>query len=394
MLSPSCMSRKRGLSWQGWVFRYLAPLLMICLLLMADTAVLGAAEQGLSNLELQLLSEAVGQIRGHGLNVPPTSKRITDDILRAYAQSFDEYSDYLTAKEFAAFQESTSSDYFGVQMDVEQKNGTLLLFPFKDGLAARAGIRAGDQLLAVDGQPVAGKSVYVVGSMIRGEEGSTVQLTLRSGPSVPRTLTLRRYRASYQSITWQKGPQAHLIQITRFTKESSEELAAVLRRIDGDNRRVVVDLRGNQGGSLISGRLCAGYFLKPGSVLFHLRDRDGVRPVIAEQPLLLQNPVTLLQDGATASAAEAFILALTGNQRARSLGSTSYGKGLAQQFLPLSDNSALRLTYAEILAVDKSPYHGRGLLPWRPLPKALLEADFTDEAVMEQLLKLIEEHQR
>lgn len=388
------MHSKEGMSWQGIQSRCLGLLLTTCLLFINDAAILRAADQPLSNLELQLLSEAVGQIRRHGLNVTTSSKRITDDILRAYAQSFDEYSDYLTAKEFAAFQESTSSDYFGVQMDLEQKNGTLLLFPFKDGLAARAGIKAGDQLLAVDGQPVAGKSVYVVGSMIRGEEGSTVQLTLRAGTSVPRSLTLRRYRASYQSVIWQKGAQGHLIQITRFTKETAEELAAVLRRIDGDNRRVVVDLRGNQGGSLIGGRLCAGYFLKPGTVLFHLRERDGVRPVVAEQPLLLHNPVTLLQDGATASAAEAFILALTGNQRARSLGSTSYGKGLAQQFLPLSDNSALRLTYAEILAVDKSPYHGRGLTPARPLPKALLEADFTDEGAMGQLLRLIEEQER
>lgn len=385
-------SKAVALSKPGRVIRCLGSLLAAFLLLISDAVTpTNAADKGLSNVELQLLSEAVGQIRGHGLNVTTSSKRITDDILRAYAQSFDEYSDYLTAKEFAAFQESTSSDYFGVQMDVEQKNGVLLLFPFRDGLAARAGIKAGDQLLAVDGIPVAGKSVYVVGSMIRGEEGSTVQLTLRSGPSVPRTLTLRRYRASYQSVIWQKGAQAHLIQITRFTKESAEELASVLRRIDGDNRLVVVDLRGNQGGSLISGRLCADYFLKSGTVLFHLRDRDGVRPIVAEESMLLRNPVILLQDGATASAAEAFILALTGNQRARSLGTTSYGKGLAQQFLPLSDGSALRLTYAEILGVDKSPYHGRGLAPARPLPKSLLEADFSDEGSMAQLLRLIDE---
>lgn len=368
--------------------------LVAVLVSLSGATALAVADNGLSNVELQLLSEAVGQIRRHGLNVPTSSRRITDDILRAYAQSFDAYSDYLTAKEYAAFQESTSSDYFGVQMDLEQKNGVMLLFPFKDGLAARAGIKAGDQLLAVDGLPVAGKSVYVVGSMIRGDEGTTVQLTLRSGSSVPRSLTLRRYRASYQSVNWHQSSRAHLIQITRFTKESAEELAKVLRRIDGDSRMVVVDLRGNQGGSLISGRMCADYFLKPGTVLFHLRDRDGVRPIIAEQPMLLHNPVTLLQDGGSASAAEAFILALTGNQRARSLGSTSYGKGLAQQFLPLSDGSALRLTYAEMLAVDKSPYHGRGLSPSRPLPTSLLEADFSDEGAMTQLLRFIDEQER
>ena len=150
---------------------------------------------------------------------------------------------------------------------------------------------------------------------------------------------------------------------------------------------MLVDLRGNQGGSLIDARRCADFFMEKGGVLFRLRmGRDGERVVKAEEPMVAANPVVLLQDEATASAAEAFILALHANHRAMTAGTTSYGKGLAQRFLPLDDGAALRLTYAEILAADGSDYHGRGLVPDRPLPETLLNADYSQPSNMEKLL--------
>jgi carboxyl-terminal processing protease len=345
-----------------------------------------AAEAGLPAAQLGLIADAVGQIRTHALDAPVSTRRMTDDILRAYTRSLDPYSDYLTALEYAAFLESTSSDYFGVQMDLQQKNGLLQLFPFKGGLAEKSGIRAGDELLAVNGAPVYGKSIYVVGAMIRGEEGTTVQLTLRTGQALARSLSLRRSRAHYQSVIWYPGTGIHCVQITRFTRETAEQLAGILKRINDDDHLLVLDLRGNQGGSLLDARRCADFFVDKARVLFSLRDREGVRTITAEQPELINNPVVVLQDEATASAAEAFILALTTNHRARSAGMTSYGKGLAQRFLTLADGSALRLTYAEILAPDGSPYHGRGLVPDQVLPRRLVQADLTKTKVMQDLL--------
>ncbi|MGE4560346.1 MAG: S41 family peptidase [Desulfobulbus sp.] len=349
-----------------------------------------AGEPGLSADQLRLLSDAVAQIRTHALNGPASPRRIGPDILRAYTRSLDPYSDYLTAREYAGFLESTSSDYFGVQMDLQQKDGLLLLFPFKGGLAEKSGIRAGDELLAVNGAPVYGKSIYVVGSQIRGEEGTTVQLTLRTGQALARSLSLRRSRAHYQSVRWHPGSRAHLIGITRFTRDTADQLHQILKQLRGDDRLLVLDLRGNQGGSLIEARQCADFFVEQGRVLFRLRDREGERGITAEQPVLVHNPVVVVQDGATASAAEAFILALTANHRALSAGTTSYGKGLAQRFLPLIDGSALRLTYAEILAANGAAYHGRGLPPERLLPGQLVEADLTVKNIMEDLLDVLQ----
>ena len=349
-----------------------------------------AEDAGLPVEQLELIDDAIGQIRTHGLHVPASPRKITEDILRAYTRSLDPYSDYLTNQEFAAFLESTSSDYFGVQMDLEQKNGRLLLFPFKGGFAEKSGIRAGDELLSVNGAPVYGKSIYVVGSQIRGEEGTTVQLTLRSGQALARSLSLRRSQAHYQSVIHHAAEKSHLIEITRFTKDTAEQLHQILTTIPDEHLLLIIDLRGNQGGSLIDARKCADFFIQQGQPLFRLRDHEGERRIDAEQSVLSRNPVVILQDGATASAAEAFILALRTNHLARSIGSNSYGKGLAQRFLPLSDGSALRLTYAEILAADGTAYHGRGLAPDLVLPRPLLEADLTKKNLRDDLLRLLQ----
>lgn len=351
-----------------------------------------AAEAGFPIDQLRLIGGAVAQIRAHALDAPASPRRMSEDILRAYTRSLDPYSDYLTAREYAAFLESTSSDYFGVQMDLQQKEGVLLLYPFKGGLAEKSGIRARDELLAVDGAPVYGKSVYVVGSMIRGEEGTAVQLTLRTGPALARSLSLRRSRAHYQSVRWQPGKGVHYLQITRFARETAGQLRPILERISGDNQLLLLDLRGNQGGSLMNARQCADFFVEQGAVLFRLRDREGFRDIIAKQPALVKKNVIVLQDGGTASSAEAFILALSANHRARSAGTTSYGKGLAQRFLPLDDGSALRLTYAEILAPDGTPYHGRGLSPDQVLPAELMEADLTNTEMIKDLLNALQDH--
>ena len=362
-------------------------------LLSAIFAFLAHGAEAMTAKEMRLLSAAVEQIRTHGLVAPQSNQRLLDDMLRAYLHSLDEYSDYLTAREYAAYLESTSADYFGVQMDLQKRNGTLLLFPFKGGLAEKSGIVAGDELIAVNGAPVHGKSVYAVGASIRGAEGETVLLTLRSGHSLPRSLSLRRQKTHYQTVSRVTVAAAHSIQIARFTDETEAQLRRILTDIGADNRPLLIDLRRNQGGSLISARQCADLFVAEGTVLFRLRDREGTRAIVAEQPSLTGRTLLLLQDSSTASAAEAFIASLTGNGRARSIGERSYGKGLAQRFLPLPDGSALMLTYAEILTPGSVSWHEQGLVPDIQLPPEHLKHDFFESTSVSALLELINIHQ-
>jgi carboxyl-terminal processing protease len=348
---------------------------------------------GLTEEELKLINTAVGQVRSHALIAPKSTRKMTEDILRAYAHSIDEYTDYLTSEEYAAYQESSSSDYFGVQMDIQKKDGAILLFPFKGGLAENSRIKAGDELIAVNGSPVFGKSVYVVGAQIRGAEGMTVQLTLRTGQGIPRVLTLRRNKTNYESVSWKTTGATHFVQISRFAKNTEEELRHALDTINADGT-IVVDLRRNQGGSLRIAWECADLFLEKGTVLFKLRSRDETKEIVADQPQRIGNRVILIQDGSTASAAEAFIAALTRNGRALSVGRKSFGKGLAQRFLPLPDGSALLLTYAEIITPDNVGYNNQGLEPELRLPEELVDQDFSQDASVFRLLDFIKMHQK
>jgi carboxyl-terminal processing protease len=344
---------------------------------------------GLAEQERKHISEAVQLIRTHALDPPKSTRGMVDDLLRAYARSLDPYSDYLTSREYTAFQESTSADYFGVEMDIEKKGGRIFLFPFRGGIAEKSGIRSGDELIAVNGAPVFGQSVFVVGSQIRGADGLTVQLTIRSNQGIPRVLTLRRQSTGYVSVRSNIMAQAHYIQVTRFARNTREQLEKVLESEGGNGLPLVIDLRGNQGGSLRVARQCADLFLGQGTVLFKMRYRDEVREVLAEQPSAIAARIVLIQDRGTASAAEAFIAALRGNKRSLSVGRITYGKGLAQRFLPLSDGSALLVTYAEILTPDGTAFHNQGMEPDLALPETWVDRDFSQQASLAGLFDFL-----
>lgn len=348
------------------------------------------AVSGLSSDEMKLINEAVVQIRTHSLIPPKSTTGMTEDIIRSYSHNIDEYTDFLTSKEYAAFLESTNSDYFGVEMDIQKKTGRVYLYPFKDGRAEKNGIKAGDELIAVNGAPVYGKSVFLVGSHIRGEEGTTVQLTTRTGNGIPRVQTLRRQNTSYASVSSHTSDQAHYIEIARFTRNTAELLKENLDKITTDSKTIIIDLRQNQGGSLRVAGKCADFFLESGTVLFRLRSRDATKDVVAELPQLTDRRLLLIQDKSTASAAEAFIAALVQNERAVSVGQKTYGKGLAQRFLPLSNGSALLLTYAEILTPYNVAYNNQGLEPDKILPSELMKEDFSQDESLQKLLDFVE----
>ncbi len=387
------MDTEKQSSWKRRI-RIFSIALSFTVLLLGPFSFPVHSADGLSEEEMKFFNSAVEQIRLHTLVAPKSTRGMIDDILRAYCHSIDEYADYLTSREYAAFLDSASSDYFGVQMDIQKKDGSILLFPFKDGLAEKSHIKAGDELIAVNGLPVYGKSVYVIGGQIRGAEGMAVQLTIRSGRGIPRVLTLRRQKTYYESVRWKNSGAAHFIQISRFAKDTEAQLGLALDTMAADGRTIVIDLRRNQGGSLRIAWECANFFLEKGTVLFRLRTRNETKEILADQPQRIGNRIFLIQDGSTASAAEAFVAALTRNGRALSVGRKSFGKGLAQRFLPLADGSALLLTYAEVITPDNVSYHNQGLEPDLPLPEELVDEDFSQDASLSRLLDFITLNQK
>jgi carboxyl-terminal processing protease len=345
-----------------------------------------SAEKGLTDADLQLIDETVALIRTYSLAVPKSTPAMADDILRSYIRSFDQYGDFLTRKQYQAFLESNNADYFGVEMDIEKKNDHIYLYPFKNGMAEKHGIRAGDELIAVNGAPVYGKSIFLVGSTIRGAEGAPVQLTIRSGQGIPRIFSLRRENTSYVSVHFKNFASADYVRITRFTKNTATLLQDILEHSVGMSNILIIDLRQNQGGSLPAAKQCADFFVPSGAILFRLKGRNSVKEILAQSIPLCTGKVIVLQNRYTASAAEVFTAALVENGKAVSAGEQSFGKGLAQRFLSLTTGAALRLTYAEILTPGNHAYNGKGLMPEVVLSRDVLQDNFDNRQSIQRIL--------
>lgn len=230
-----------------------------------------------------IAGEAMELIHTNALLSPENNPGLTKNILRTYVRNIDDYSDYLSAHEYTAFLESNNSDYFGVQMDIQKKNGVIVLFPFSGGIAEKAGILPGDELMAVDGVPVYGKSVYVGGSLIRGIEGEIIQLIIRSGVGVPRSLTFHRQITRFKSVRITPLKRAYYIQVVRFVDGTDTLMSQLINTLPDKLKTIVIDLSANQGRNLLAARKCAELFLKKGEVIYSLRSRNKVEHLYAGQ---------------------------------------------------------------------------------------------------------------
>lgn len=365
-------------------------ILIACFLLATTYAVADSSSSGgLSDSNLSLINEAVQKIQKVALNFPKSGSVLTRDIIDAYAKRSDPYADYLGPQEYSAYLEAADADYFGVQMELVAKDNRILMYPFAGGVADRGGVRAGDELIAINGNPVYGKSIFLAGVEIRGAKDEVVQLIVRSDSEIARTVTLRRKGTSYSAVSMMDSAKVRYIRISRFTAEVDDDLLALFMKMPPDIRVVVIDLRQNHGGSLNSARKCADLFLPEETPLYFVKQRGGLDAISALEPAVVKQDVILIQDENTASAAEIFIAALTHNGRALSVGQKSYGKGQAQRFVELSDGSAILLTFAELLTAGQNQYHGKGLIPTKSLPETLLQADFTRGEILEKLLSFI-----
>ena len=335
---------------------------------------------------IRVLNEAITQLGRHSL-VPRPPDAVVKGCLTAYMRANDPYGDYLSAPEYAAWRKAQAYRFYGVGMDlVRRSNGDTICIPQPEGPAARAGIQAGTVLVAVDGVAVKNTSLYVVGARIRGPDGSDVRLSvIGPGEAVARTLTLRREPVESRSVWVKERPHFLLLRITNFNAHTPREMAEVLR--SGLARPKVIDLRGNVGGDLFAAVDTAGLLLPAGAEVVTLKTRSGSTIYRAQGPSLDQgSQLFILQDQDTASAAEVFTAALVRHERAVSLGQISFGKGVAQRVLELSDGSALIVTYAELLPPGGKPYTGTGLAPTHHLPVRPASDDDSWRVLVERLL--------
>lgn len=306
--------------------------------------------------------EALTTVGKEALN-PPNSREFLNSALRAALKDIDQYSDYWPIAEYKAFKEANNPKYAGVGMDIwRSRQGDIVCIPHQGSPAQEAGVLYGDVLVAVDGKPVSDQGFYMTGAMIRGETGRKVTLELsRQGKTI--TIPITRRKLDYPSVHMVNLGSLPRMRIWRFSSHTAKQVAEALTSLQ-PKAPLIIDLRGNVGGDLMSAIEAAALFLPQGAAIVTKRQRkEATRYRATQPPLDPRRRVFIWQDGLTASAAEVFTAAMVQNNRAKSVGETTFGKGVAQNIIELSDGSALLLTYADLIPPSGEAYHGKGLAP-------------------------------
>nr|WP_255208842.1 S41 family peptidase [Paraburkholderia youngii] len=291
--------------------------------------------------------------------------------LQDWLAARDLYGAYLTPADYARYRETQRVDYAGIGLILtREKDGTTRCEPLADSPAERAGIRRGDQLIAVDGEPVRGRALPALAAHAAGEIGTPVTLDLVDATGVPRRVTPVRAALHDVSVSTSTVNGARIVRITRFAPDTPNALAFALQQWPA-HEPVIVDLRGCGGGDFYAAVDSAMLFLAVGETIVTVDGRSGSRSYVAtaRRPLPAQ-PVWLWQDDGTASAAELFVAALVEHGRARSVGLSTAGKGSRQEILQLADGAALLLTTGYLRTPRGQPFEGVGLAPQVPLAAA------------------------
>ncbi len=297
--------------------------------------------------------------------------RLIDGALRGLVGGLDPYSSYLDAEEYADLRVSTAGTYAGIGIEVSTADRALrVVRPFRDSPAAAVGIRSGDLISAIDGQPV-GADLDAAMARMRGPRGSTVKLAVtRMGYALPLEFTVERAQVDVHSVAVVPLDGGYLYaRITNFSDATGEDFAASVararRELTAKPRGVVLDLRNNPGGVLESAVEVADQFLEEGVIVSADGRTPAARFSMSATPgdIFPGVAVVVLVNGGTASAAEILAGALQDNNRATLLGKRTFGKGSVQTVIPLTQGRAVKLTTSRYLTPSGRSIQGSGIEP-------------------------------
>ena len=304
---------------------------------------------------------------------PVDDKTLIKGAIRGMLGNLDPHSDFLDQSDYSDMEDLTSGEFNGIGIDVgEDDDGAIVVVsPIDDSPAARAGIRAGDQLLQVNGTSLDGLSLDQAGELLRGKPGSTVTLTmLPVDADKPQTVKLTREKihvASAHGELLQKG--YGYLRISDFGDDTAGAVNASLKALTKKNGAplsgLVMDLRNNPGGLLDAAVAVSDDFLDSGVIVTAKgRAADATLSRNATPGDLLDGaPLVVLVDGGTASAAEIVAGALQDNHRALIAGTQSFGKGSVQTVIPLPEGDAIKLTTALYYTPSGRSIQAQGITP-------------------------------
>ncbi len=293
-------------------------------------------------------------------------------IYRGFIASLnDPYSTYYTKEEYSNLLESSSGVYYGIGAVVSQdvKTGIITVVkPYEGTPAYNAGLLPNDIIYKVNGEEVTGKDLTEVVSKIKGKEGTEVVITIyRDGVDEPMDFTIVRQKINIPTIEFEMLDSRNkigYIQITEFDEITVSQFSDAVSRLERKGMKgLIIDVRDNPGGLLNSVVKILDRLIYKG-LLVYTEDKNGQREEkYADDSKQFNKPIVVLINENSASASEIFAGALQDYEKATIVGTTSFGKGIVQSVIPLTDGTAVKLTISKYYTPKGRNIHGTGITP-------------------------------
>jgi carboxyl-terminal processing protease len=321
--------------------------------------------------ELRTFSDVFGRIKNDYV-VDVDDKELIENAIRGMLSGLDPHSAYLDSEEFTELQVGTTGQFGGLGIEVGMENGFVkVIAPIDDTPAQRAGVQAGDLVIRLDDTPVKGMTLNEAVKIMRGKPGSDIELTIvREGVDQPLKINITRDIIKVKSVRSRMlEPGYGYLRISQFQSKTAENMVDAIDKLKKENKGaldgLVLDLRNNPGGVLNGAVAVSDAFLKKGMIVYtegriadsRLRFNATPDDVIDGAPL-----VVLVNQG-SASASEIVAGALQDHKRAIIVGVKTFGKGSVQTILPLSSESALKLTTARYFTPSGNSIQAEGITP-------------------------------
>jgi len=295
---------------------------------------------------------------------------VMDSAINGVLQSLDPYSSYMSPELFKSMQTETKGEFGGLGIEISMEAGIVrVISPIDNTPAAKAGIKAGDYIVKIEGEQVQGKSLMEAVKLMRGPVDTSINITVRrKGQKKAIEFNIKREIIEVRSIDAKIiEKKVGYVRLKSFNENSDEQVFKKIKEFEKKNKPIgyIFDLRNNPGGLLNQAISITDFFLDDGEILstkgrktfenrkFFARKGDGING----------KPIIVLINNGSASASEIFAGALKDHKRAIILGEQTYGKGSVQSIIPLQNGGGMRLTISKYYLPSGISISGIGVKP-------------------------------
>lgn len=345
------------------------------LAILAFSFVPGQATQEQNKFDsLKRFSQVLDMVERYYVN-DVDRKELIDGAIKGMLQSLDPHSTFMDPEEYQGMQETTTGEFFGIGIEISQdENGILkVVAPIEDTPAWKVGLKSGDLILEVDGQPTQEMSLTKAVSLIKGPKGTTVTLTvLPKDAKEAKEVKITRDTIPLISVKVRMLDDGYVwVRLMRFSERTTDELYEKIGETIKNNaiKGIILDLRDNPGGLLDQAISVSDAFLSQGVVVsIRGRGEDSRDFSAHDQNSDMGAPMVVLINAGSASASEIVAGALRDHKRALILGERSFGKGSVQNIIQLNDGGAVKLTIARYFTPNGTSIQAEGIQPDILLP--------------------------